>query len=780
MSAAAGSVTIDLQAAQSPHYRERGIARYALDFTQAVAAKRPDVVAQVLLSARFERPAGVGALSAQVEVTHRPEWSSAGAAFHALSPFELDIPVTELWPREVSRLGMRLVVTLYDLIPELFPQTYLRNAGVRRRYRARRELVRAADHLMTLSRSAADDAVRVLGVPASKITVVGAAPNPCFSPVADRDSSARLAAEAVAGLEERYVVYNGAVEPRKNMERLLEAFASVSLEVRGDWQLVLICKLSEPERNHYQMRARELGIAERLLLTGYLGDADLVRVYQGASLVVYPSLYEGYGLPVAEALACGAPVIASANSSLPELVAPGATFDAGSTESIRSALEKGFTNREFRSELLDWAARPRRTWEDVAESAVATYDEVVTRPRSPASWRPRPRVALVTPWPPATTGVADYNRRLVAAIGSAADVDVFVDGDRPLADDADRRGLLPLHLPVHDRAAGGYEAVVISVGNSEFHSGALSLIRKGMPGSAVHAHDARLVGLYLHGEARGAVGEGFRSAMAEMYPPFAAEILAAEDPREIASAKGLLMMKEIAALSDAVMMTSESALALARSDCAEQDRVKLGVWPYAYPEARDRDGSAIEPDLVCSFGLVNPLKEPESIVSAVALLASEGRDVRLAFVGPVAKELREHLETIVDSHGLASRVVFSGKVAETDYVRWIERATIAVQLRSVSNGETSGAVADCLASGIPVIVSDIGPQAELPSFVPKVPRGAPPDQLADQMRTLLDDPALRATFAAESRAFVSARGFDGAARDVLKLALAELNPDSHP
>ena len=85
--------------------------------------------------------------------------------FHALSPFDIATPVREIWPREASRTGRRLVVTVYDLIPELFPETYLVDPGMRHRYRARRELVRAADHVVTLSQSAADDVADHLGRP---------------------------------------------------------------------------------------------------------------------------------------------------------------------------------------------------------------------------------------------------------------------------------------------------------------------------------------------------------------------------------------------------------------------------------------------------------------------------------------------------------------------------------------------------------------------------------------------------------------------------------------
>ncbi len=98
--------------------------------------------------------------------------------------------------------------------------------------------------------------------------------------------------------------------------------------VRARWQLALCCPLRPLERNHLLWRARQMGIADSICLTGFVDDAVLLQLHQGTDLFVFPSLYEGYGLPVAEALACGAPVLAADASSLPEIVGPEALFDA--------------------------------------------------------------------------------------------------------------------------------------------------------------------------------------------------------------------------------------------------------------------------------------------------------------------------------------------------------------------------------------------------------------------------------------------------------------------
>jgi glycosyltransferase involved in cell wall biosynthesis len=760
MGSSTGSVIIDLQAAQSPHYRERGIARYALDYTAAVTSLAPDLFSQVLLNPRLPGPESVQHIRDHAEVTTEASWPALGGVFHALSPFELDIPVTQLWPRQASRKGMQLIVTLYDLIPEIFPEVYLQDPGQRRRYRARRELVRAADHVVTLSRSAANDVVRLLGVPAERVTVVGAAPSAIFTPTTDRDQSREEARKRIPGLADRFIVYNGAVEPRKNMEALLEAFAALPSQIRSGRQLVLVCRLKPSEQNHFEVRAKQLQVEDQLLLAGYVADEDLVLLYQSADLVVYPSLYEGYGLPVAEALACGAPVIASNTSSLPELVAPSATFDPYSQSSIAKALERGLADDDHRSELTDWAATHRHTWDEIAEAAVSVYESVLARPQS-TRWRSRPRIAFVTPWPPARTGVADYSERLVAELGKLVDVDVFADGD--LAEQQPE--LLKAHsLPAADHAIGGYDETVLAIGNSEFHAGALKLLRVDRMDAVVQAHDARLAGVYFHGEARGAVPEGFSDALSRLYPDLKGEVGGSGQPLQAAEQYGAMMAKEIGALAREVLATSEEAAEMIRRDCDESDRTKVSVWEYAYPAPVQRDEHAVEDGLICSFGLVNPLKAPDTVIRAFADLSRRHGETRLAFVGPVSDSLREQLGALAASLGIEERVAITGDISDDEYRSWLARATVAVQLRAASNGETSGAVADCLANGIPVVVTALGPQAGLPDFVQKVEKDVAPERLAEVVDGILRDPGGRRSFAGQSREFVEARGFAHAAQ----------------
>ena len=776
-------VVLDIQAAQSPTYRERGVARYALDFTAALIRTAPDLVDQVLVRSDLPPVTALPEALAGGVVTAVPRWDRAGGVFHALSPFDIETPVRRIWPREASRSGRRLVVTVYDLIPEIFPDTYLIDPGVRHRYRARRELIRAADHVMTLSRSAADDVADLLGVPDHRLTVVGAACSDAFRPGGDQRRESELARSAVPGLGHRTVVYNGAVEPRKNIEGLIEAFARLPHDVRHQHQLVLVCRLQPLEQNHYEVLGRSLGLSEaELLLTGQVTDATLVHLYQSATLVAYPSFYEGYGLPVVEAMACGAPVVASNTSSLKELVAPEATFDPSDIDSMAGALERALLDETHRQRLLRWSAAARPLWSDVADRAAAVYRDLSTRPggqdrRRPAAWRRRPLVALVTPWPPATTGVASYSRRLARSLAKTVEVEVFVDGDNPGAalDDPEFSSFPAWSLPVVDSARGGYDAVIACIGNSEHHAGALSLVRRhGMP-AAVLAHEVRLNGLYRHGAARGAVPEGIATVLGGLYEG-ATEAWLTDGwlPTLEAEARGVYLARELIGLARPFIVTSEFAADLARGEARVEDRGNIVVSPFAYPPPTPRQPRLEVPGLVCTFGLVNAVKQPELVVSAFALVHRNDAATRLAFVGPIDPALRERYHSLAVRLGVAGAVTFTGTVDDDEYESWLDRASVAVQLRAGSNGETSAAVADSLTHGVATVVTDVGPARQLPDFVAKVPVEASAADLAEAVSELLHDHDERARRVAEGLAYVAARSFDQEARHLL--ALLDLVP----
>jgi len=227
------------------------------------------------------------------------------------------------------------------------------------------------------------------------------------------------------------------------------------------------------------------------------------------------------------------------------------------------------------------------------------------------------------------------------------------------------------------------------------------------------------------------------------------------------------LARELIGLADPFIVTSEFAAGLARRDARPEDRGRIVVCPYAYPAAVPRSPGDEEPGLVCTFGLVNAVKQPELLLAAFALIHRADETTRLAFVGPVDPALLERYQALAVHLGVAQAVEFTGAVDDAEYERWLRRASVAVQLRASTNGETSGAVADCLSHGVVTVVTDAGPAGQLPDLVAKVPPDATPAAVAEVVGDLLRHPEQRSARSADGLAFVAARGFDLGARELL-------------
>ncbi|MGH9295152.1 MAG: glycosyltransferase family 4 protein, partial [Acidimicrobiales bacterium] len=417
----AGSVVVDLRAAQSPDHRGRGVGSYAVALSLALERCRPDLVGRYLLAPDWPPPAvsEILALVASGKVAYAgTPGSMPGSArvYHSMSPFELGAATSQIWPPEVEHLGLRFSTMAFDLIPLKMPADYLADARMRRRYRARLELVRLADAVLAISETTRGDVIDLLGVEPGRVTSIGTGTSGDLVPPDSLADAAEAAAAAVPGLRTPFVLYPGGSDGRKNIERLIRAFADLDEPLREGHQLVVACDLPPLMANHFRVVAESLDVSPSLLMTGHVTTEALKLMYQSSALVCYPSLAEGYGLPVAEAIACGAPVVASDRPPLDELVPSEARFDPLSVDSIRGAIERGLTDGAFRAEALQ-RSRERRgieSWDDVADRAAKIFDQLSAPP--PRPWRRAPRLAVVSPFPPVQSGVSSYSARLVEAL----------------------------------------------------------------------------------------------------------------------------------------------------------------------------------------------------------------------------------------------------------------------------------------------------------------------------------------------------------------------------
>lgn len=279
------------------------------------------------------------------------------------------------------KLGYRTVVTIHDLVAFLFPETVPTKYGIYMRWMTRLS-VRSADRIIADSEATREDLVRQLGVPPEKIRTIHAALGTGYEPV--RDPARLEAVRRSYRLEGPYILFVGNLEPRKNLVRLIEAYALLRRRVRLPHRLVLAGKRGWLYRPIFQAVER-LGLQQEVIFTGYVAPEDLPAVYSMAEVFAFPSIYEGFGLPVLEAMACGVPVVAGASGSIPEVAGDAALLvPPYQVEAIAEALHRVLTEAVLRAELTARGlARSRAfSWERVAIQTREVYQQAHRRGRA--------------------------------------------------------------------------------------------------------------------------------------------------------------------------------------------------------------------------------------------------------------------------------------------------------------------------------------------------------------------------------------------------------------
>jgi alpha-1,3-rhamnosyl/mannosyltransferase len=356
-----------------------GIARYTFNLIRALAAASPADEFLVLWTRdaqntrydlrELERCPGLELVEAAAPLfSLREQWLIP----RQLLPLKASLIHVPYYIRPYV-LPAPTVLTAYDLIPLRYPRYY--SARERCAFRMAMGLSLATARLVcTVSHSTAADLQRYWRVPQDRLRVVPAAVDAAFS---TRSPSAVAAVRLAYRLPERYVLYFGSNKPHKNLVRLVESWKrvaprhpDVALVVAGHW-----------EERYPQARARvaELGLEDRVIFLGPAPDAHLPALYSGAELFAFPSLYEGFGLPVLEAMACGAPVICLNTSSLPEVAGDAAILvDPSDADGLSEAILRALADGELRQELRrrGFAQAARFSWGEASRAMLAVYAEV--------------------------------------------------------------------------------------------------------------------------------------------------------------------------------------------------------------------------------------------------------------------------------------------------------------------------------------------------------------------------------------------------------------------
>lgn len=274
----------------------------------------------------------------------------------------------------------RIIYTVYDLIPflypEFLPQFYKSNFIIIAKCFFRK-LFEKADLIITISENTKNDLINYMNIKEEKIKVVYLASRENFYPIKDKTLIKPVLDEYK--INSPYILFIGTLEPKKNLPLLIEAYSKLPDKIKKDYLLVLAGNKGWKYDNIFK-KIKELNLYNRVIHTDYIPEEKLPLLLNGATLLVYPSLYEGFGLPPLEAMSCGIPVITSNNSSLPEIIGDaGIMIDPKDVNQLTESMSFLLENPQQREKLSKLGIKRSKnfSWDKVAYQTMEVYKSLV-------------------------------------------------------------------------------------------------------------------------------------------------------------------------------------------------------------------------------------------------------------------------------------------------------------------------------------------------------------------------------------------------------------------
>ncbi|WP_199100151.1 glycosyltransferase [Dyella sp. ASV21] len=657
-------------------------------------------------------------------------------------------------------------VTLYDLIPLSDKERFLARPDVRAWYFRKLGFLERADALLAISQYAREEAIELLNIAPERIRTVSSAVD---------DQFRMLGPDELAGVElpielkTRFVLYVGGFDDRKNVDMLIRAYAELPRALRQTHVLVLGGKINTSQEEALRELSARVGLnKDEVRFTGKITDEQLIQLYSRCALFVFPSLQEGFGLSVLEAMACGAPVLAANATSIPEVVGcEEMLFDpvdvSGLSAKMTRVLEDPALADAYRSHGLaqskqfSWESSARRVLE-AFESLIASGRSAVTSPADPLSRRRR--LAFVSPLPPERSGIADYSAELLPSLQRYYDIEVIV-AQRDVSDP-----WITSNYPVRTVAwfvehANEFDRILYHFGNSAFHLHQFELMRQ-HPGTVV-LHDSFIGALSRWRAAHAGSDQPYLQRLyhSHGYPALVED---QEKGREW-SVQHYPSSWEVLEHAAGVLVHSRYAIDQVErfygTRCAQElRRIPFPKRRRASSRDASRRALGIAPGdfVVCSFGMVAPTKLNGRILSAwLASSLCADATCHLVFVGENhGAEYGADLLAAMRASEARDRIRITGFVDEAQYHAWLESADLAIQLRTESRGETSAAVFDCMAQGLPIIVNAHATFAELDKeAVLMLPDQFGDNELIEAMEILLAQPDRRQAMSARARHLIN-------------------------
>lgn len=631
--------------------------------------------------------------------------------FYITSPFEYSI----MNYRKEWFAGIKVVATVYDIIPFVMKKIYLRDKISYNNYMKKVELLRWVDEYFVISNSVKEDMVSCLKFPKEHIHVIYGAVDEKTYRKLEISEIEKASLYSKFGIHNKYIMCTGGDDARKNITGLIKAYAKVRKEVLDNYQLVIVCKLSIESEQRYLDLVMRLGLENKVILTNFVSTDELIKLYNLATLMVFPSLYEGFGLPILEAWKCGTPVITSNNSSLQEIAGDGAILvDADSIDSIAEGINKALLEIDLEELLVAGIKRSEFfSWESVAKATIDGINALKGNKMIGIGQKIN-RIAMFTPLPPIESGIADYSVDIANQLSKDYYIDIYI--DKYAANFKENEKIHVYSYKEFEKNYNTYDKIIYQVGNSLYHKYMFAFIRK-YPGIVVlHDYNLRnvLEAMYLYKSNKPKV---FEEKLLEDY-----------DASDVDRYMKNLNKDFVAQYEVNGFVTNYADKIIVHSNYAKKKLLErnIGRDVVVIPhynkienscgrnEVRKRFGISDDELIFAAFGHIHETKRIIPILHAFAEIKKKESQAKLYLVGKIAVELQDVFEQTVKKLGIKESLFITGYTSLEDFEKYMDLSDICLNLRYPYNGESSGSFMRLLGKGKCTIVNRIGSFAEVP------------------------------------------------------------------
>ncbi|MBE7681559.1 glycosyltransferase [Paenibacillus sp. P13VS] len=635
--------------------------------------------------------------------------------FYITSPFDSNMSYEPEWLHNVQ-----VIATVYDIIPYLFKERYLKDKYFYNQYMNWIDKIKQADRILAISQSVKNDLVKYIHIQENKIEVIYAGTDEWYKEV-------DLSDEDVSEIRNRYRIHDefimctGGDDDRKNIAELIKAYSKMPKQLIDKYQLVVACKLSDASEERYYNIAKKHGVNGRVILTNFVPLDHLIKLYNMAYIMAFPSQYEGFGLPVVEAMACGTPILTSNNSSLGEIAQGAAVLvDPFEINDITRGLIEILEQTDLNDLRIQGLNRVKKfSWDIVAERTIEAINRLEIINNEKFEKIEKKKIAFFTPLPPLQSGIADYSVDILNELSKYLDIDVYIDSGYKI--DCEFEGNVEVFS--HDKYKNNkdkYLDTVYQMGNSEFHTYMIDYIQR-YRGTLV-LHDNNLHGLIYHLS----VGKNnYQLYKKYLYEDFEKELIDNYVEKLTAGKESVQLYKMI--INGVV--TNYANKIIVHSDYAKKKLLQKSLTRqvekiFLYAKTDDLENQKLargilniptNKQIISAFGHIHETKRIIPILRAFEKLCSnDNNNLLLYLVGKPAESIENEMNIFINNNNLRDKVIITGYTDMVSFEQYIDATDICLNLRHPYNGETSASLMRILAKRKCVIVTDIGSFSEVP------------------------------------------------------------------